>query len=383
MPVINLETIQGIVKRDGSLFVPEPITEAIGACIKSNHADLLLEIERLKRIYASYVQRDEPMVVDYQGQVTIDAYSANYLPRNTLIPKILFLSIVEHPAFRDIPREVRILDLGSGTGGIVLGFLDLFQKEPLCRTNVKLVCCDASKPSLAHQMRLLQKLKFANYEVWHATVDLKSNRSALLRFAPYDFIVIANLLTELSPEHIDNLLLSLPDILAKKGLLLIAEAPRLYTTKLTVHASQLLRNGGLNQFYSCPPGHQCSSERCYVWLQTSFECPNVKVGTRLIRVTNTLKTTWVLFCRSKYSIYDFLCEKYPNLKWGCAAPFGQEFDIEEKMDYQVCTPDKVINITHSRAKALVRDKKSVILRGSIIGFTKDYSKASILWHPLY
>lgn len=386
MSVIDLETIQSIVRHDGNLFVPEAITEAIGSCISSSYSDVLLEIERLKSVYANYAKLDEAIVVDYHGQVTIDAYSANYLPRNTLIPKILFLSTVEHPAFREIPGEVRILDLGSGTGGIGLGFLDLFQKEPFRHAHVKIACCDASKPSLNRQTQLLQKLKFTNCEVWHSIVDFakqENYKSSLLKFAPYDFVITANLLTELPREHIDTLLLSVTDILAPKGLLLIAEAPRLYTTKLTAHASQLLNGAGLHRFYPCPPEHKCSNDQCWVWLETDFECPEVKIGTGLITVANILKTTWVLFCRSKYSVYDFLGEEHPDLKWGCGTPFGSEFDVREKMDYQVCTPDGVRTATHARAKALFRDKKGVILRGSIIGFTNGYSKARICWHPLY
>ncbi len=386
MSKVDLKELQSVVTHGGNLFVPESITEAIGSSIKSSYNDVLVEIERLKSIYSSYATRDEPIEVDYHGQVTVDAYSANYLPRNTLIPKVLFLSIVEHPAFQEIPHEINILDLGSGTGGVVLGFLDLFQNEPFHSAHVRVACCDISKPSLDRQAHVLQKVGFTNCEVWHSVVDFADERnykSNLTRFAPYDFIIAANLLTELPREHVNTLLLNVPDILAEKGLFLIAEAPRLYTTKLAVQASVLLKNAGLHQFYPCPPACQCSSEQCWVWLETDFECPEVKVGTEGITVANILKTTWVLFCRSQYSVYDFLRAEHPELKWGCGTPFGSEFDVREKIDYQVCTPNGVRKVTHTRAKALFRDKRGVILRGSIIGFTNDYSKARIYWHPLY
>jgi len=385
MPVIDVNLVKGLVTHNGDLFVPESVTEAIGSCVSSSPEDVKREIARLKDVYSSYVELDEPVKVEYHGDATIDAYLVNYLPRNTLIPKLLFLSIVVHPAFQNIPDEIKILDLGSGTGAIVIGFLDLLKNEPFSSIHAKVVCCEISKPSLNRQKELLEKLKFANCEVWHSAMDftkLETYESNLVKFAPYDFIIAANVLTELPHEHIDALLANMPNILTENGLLLIAEAPRTYTNKLSVHTSKFLREVGLYQFYPCPPGYQCSKEQCWVWFKTDFECPDIEIGGESIPVTNVLKTTWAIYCRSEHSIYDFLYGEDPSLTWGVAAPFGDEFSPKEEMDYEVCTKDGIKIVSHRRKKAWFREKDSVILKGSMLGFNEDYSKVSG-WHPLY
>ena len=385
MPLIDSKSVQKLVLKNGEMFVPEAITKAIESCVSSSYEEVQQEIDRLKELYKSYIELDKPIEVEYMGDSTIDAYLVNYLPRNTLIPKLLFLSISDHPVLKNVPDKIRILDLGSGTGGIVIGFLDLLRSEHLSHTFAEIICCEMSEPALQRQIKLLNKLKFSNCKVWHSTVDFTepgAYEAKLNKLAPYDFIVSANLMTELSKEHVNALLPQLPNLLTENGILLLAEPPRIYVNKLVVEISRTLKELGLYQFYPCPPGYQCHKEQCWVWLREEFECPDIYVEGQSITVTNILKSTWGIYCRSSHSMYELLKSQSPSLTWGVAAPFGDELDPVEKMDYEVCTSDGITTIPHIRRKALCRRRNEVVSRGSILGFNEAL-KPVLSWHPLY
>lgn len=386
MPVIDADTIRKLAIIDGELFVPQRITKVIGQSVISNAEDVSGEISRLAALYKQYVTRDEPTPVDYSDETTIDAYTINYLPRSTLIPKLLFLSLAYHPAFQTIKDEVNILDLGSGTGGVVLGLLDLFREEPFSGIKANIISCEKSELSLDRQKELLMRADYKSYNIQYLcsdVADAKTYDRYLSQFAPYDYIIAASLFAELSLEDIEVLLSKLPNIMAPNGVLLVADPPRKYVDKLKIYVSETLRNLGLFLFYPCPPGYECSKTRCqWVWLSFEFTCPDIEINGELLETTKLLSTTWLIFCRSKHSIYDVLQAIDTELTWGVTAPIGREFSLEEKMDYSICTASGPRKATHTRKKAIFRDRSEVILRGSILGFNNDFSKVNV-WHPVY
>ena len=387
MPAIDAETIRKLVTVDGELFVPERITKAIGQTVVSNATDISDEIDRLAAVYKQYVTIDEPTPVSYSSEVTIDAYTSNYLPRSTLIPKLLFLSLAYHPAFQTFKDEVNILDLGSGTGGVVLGLLDLFNDEPFSGIKANIMSLEQSRLALGRQKELLEQTHYTHCNIWHICHDVANTKiysKGVLKFAPYDYIIAANLFAELPLDDIKLVLSKLPSIMAPNAVLLVADPPRAYVDKLKVDISKTLRSLGLFQYYPCPPGYECPKTKCqWVWLDlVEFNCPDINVHGGILETTKRLTTTWSIFCRSEYSIYDVLQQMHAGLTWGVTAPFGKESDIEEKLNYSICTADGPRRATHTRKKALFRNRTEVILRGSILGFNDEFSEVYV-WHPVY
>lgn len=386
MPTIDADTIRKLITSEGELFVPEVITEAIGHTTANTVEDISNEIKRLSTLYKQYVTIDEPTPVSYSDETTIDAYSINYLPRNTLIPKLLFISLAYHPAFQQIKDEVNILDLGSGTGGVVLGLLDLFKDKPFSEIKPNIMSCERSPVALTRQKELLKHTKYQNCNVWHScsdVTDIKTYENYLFKLAPYDYIIAANLFAELSPDDIKLVLTQLPSIMAPNAVLLIADPPRRYVDKLKKQVLDTLRDLGLYCYYPCPQEYKCTRTKCqWVWLSFNFDCPDIDINGDTIETTKLFKTTWSIYCRSKYSIYDVLQKIDADLTWGVCYPFGNEFNPKEKMDYSICTPNGPYKVEHTRKKTLFRDREEVILRGSVLGYNDDYSKV-IDWHPLY
>jgi SAM-dependent methyltransferase len=387
MKLPDVATMQALVKRRGELYIPESITRAIGDCITSDYGELEHEINHLKSQYAAYRNEDAPMVIEYNGQLTLDAYAVNYLPRNTLIPKILFLSYMELPELQELPNEINVLDLGSGTGGVAIGLLDLFQNDPFRGIKLKIHACEASEPSLQMQINLIKMILPKNYELYHSIIDFTSAANygnTLSKLAPYHFIFCANLFTELPWNQIERLLLNVKDLLAPNGILLIADPPRIYTCKMTIQISNLLRGNGLSQFYPCPPNRQCSNDQCWTWLETEFKSPDVEVGGKTITVPNIFKTTWSIFSRLDTSIYSYLEKINPGLKWGCAVPYGDELSFSKVLDYSLCTNEKIKSFRRIRKEGLfIFDRNKVIRRGTVVGFTTEPFKCGCYWHPLY
>ncbi|MBA7595517.1 hypothetical protein ES703_02481 [subsurface metagenome] len=386
MPVIDADTIRKLVLTDNELFVPERITEAIGGLVTSSIEDVSGETSRLVALYKQYVTLDEPTPVDYSNKTTIDAYTINYLPRSTLVPKLLFLSLAYHPAFQTIKDEVNILDLGSGTGGVVLGLLDLFREEPFSRIKANIISCDISAQALDRQDDLCKRAKYKPYNIQYLCRDVADEQTYdryLSKFAPYDYIIAASLFAELPQKDIAILLSRLPDIMAPNGVFLVADPPRRYVDKLKIYTSETLRDLGLFVYYPCPPGYKCLKTRCqWVWLSFEFECPDIEINGDSIETTKLLQTTWSIFCRSEYSIYDVLQAMDNELTWGVAVPIGKELSIEEKMNYSICTANGPRTAIHTRKKAFFRTRSEVVQRGSMLGFNNDFSKVNV-WHPVY
>jgi hypothetical protein len=388
MGVVNISADEAkkIIIHENKLFVPKSIISAVGSCISSTYQDVQDEFKILKEKYSSYDKLDEPIVVDYDNDSTIDAYSMAYFPRNTLLPKLLMLSIIEHPFFQDFPKELNILDLGSGTGGVVIGLLDLFRQEPFSKIHLQINACETCKRALTRQLALIKLLNTAKARIYHTTVDFRNldvYQNSLRKLAPYDIIISGNFLTELSSDTIEQLFTYIPSILSDRGIFLIAEPPRVYTTKLTIKASKQLRDLGLYQFYPCPPEHKCKKERCFMWIDTEFKSPEMTIGDASFDIPTILKTTWVIFSKTKCSIYDIFGNHH-GWDFGVVSPYGRESNLTTDLQYEYCSNSGPPTLTHKRKNLLdIYNGKNVLLRGSIVGSAKDDKSKNVCWHPLY
>lgn len=386
MPVINVDAVRKSIISNDALFVPDEVTKAISQALVSSVEDVSAEIEHLVALYRDYIPYDGPTPVSYSSDTTIDAYTVHYLPRNTLIPKLLFLSLAYHPIFQIIGDEVNILDLGSGTGGVVLGLLDLFKAKPFSDIKANITSCDISRLALDRQMELITRIGYQHDNIQCICVDLADTWTydkVLSKLAPYDYIIAANLLAELPQDYITLLLSKLPGIMAPNAVLLIADPPRTYIDRIKIYVSRILRSLGLFHYYPCPPGYECKKFKCpWVWLGIEFTCPDIEINGDLLKPNKLLLTTWSIFCSSNHSIYDALMHIDTSLTWGVAVPIGNEFSPKEKVDYSLCTVKGTHNITHKRSQPFFPDRAKIIRRGSIVGFNDDYSKVFV-WHPVY
>lgn len=386
MPVINADYIRNLITTNGELFVPDRIIKAVSETIVSNAEDIWDERQRLINLYKEHMKDDGPTLVNYSTDITIDAYVIHYLPRNTLIPKLLFLSLAYHPAFQTIRDEVNILDLGSGTGGVVLGLLDLFNDKLFSSIKANITSCEISDLALRRQKELITHTKYHCGTIQHFCADLADAQTydnILSKLAPYDYIIAANLLAELHPDDIELLLSKLPAIVAPNAVLLFADPPRAYVDKLKRSISDILHNLGFYQYYPCPPGYKCQKSKCqWVWLDFDFTCPDIEINGDSLETHKQLSTAWSIFCRSNHSIYDVLQQVDSSLTWGVAVPIGKEFSLQEKLNYTLCTAGGIRKLTHTRKDIISLRKTEVIWRGSILGFNDDVSKVCV-WHPLY
>lgn len=386
MPVITADAIRKSILVNDALFVPGGITKAISQALACSVEDVSAEIEHLVALYREYITCDGPTPVNYSSDATIDAYTIHYLPRNTLVPKLLFLSLAYHPTLRAISDEVNILDLGSGTGGIVLGLLDLFKVKPFSDIKANITSCDISRLALDRQKELITRAGYQHDNIRCFCVDLADAWTydrLLSKLAPYDYIIAANLLAELPQDHIALLLSKLPGIMAPNAVVLFADPPRTYIDRIKVYVSRILRSLGLFHYYPCPPGYECKKLKCpWVWLNVEFTCPGIEINGDLLKPNKLLLTTWSVFCSSNHSIYDALSQLDPSLTWGVAVPFGDEFSTEETLDYSLCTTRGTRKIRHIRRQPFSPDEAEVIRRGSIVGFNDDFSKV-FFWHPAY
>jgi SAM-dependent methyltransferase len=386
MPEISNEIIRKIVLEDNDFFIPERITKAIGQSVTSNVDDVSVEINSLIGIYKKFITSDEPTRIDYSKDTTIDAYVIHYLPRSTIIPKLLFLFLSYHPAFKTIKKNINILDLGSGTGGVILGLLDLFENDIFSDIKTNIVSCDISPQALDRQKTLCQITNYKHNNIQYLCKDLTDDLTYdkyLTKYAPYDYIIAANLFAELSLHNTGVLLSKVSNMLAPNGVLLIADPPRHHIDKSKILTLNTLRDLGFSAYYPCPPGYNCPKSECqWVWLNFDLKCPDIELKGDILETNKSLSTTWSIYCRTRHSIYDILKAFSNELTWGVAVPIGKELSMEEKIDYSICTSDGPHKAVHTRKKALFRSRSEVILRGSILGHNDDYTKVNI-WYPTY
>jgi len=384
---ITPDLIKGLITRNGNLYVPEYICDAIGSCVVSDPVVVQKEGERLKALYESYQTKLEPIKTSYLEDATIDAYSIYYLPRNTLVPKLALLVCAYHRTFQALPNKLRVLDLGSGTGGVILGLLDLFQNEPLSKISLDITAVDSSPGSLQRQRQLVNCVA-PDSSVRCIEADLtspKDYRPKLSTGTPYDMVFAANILTELEEPVIFILLQDVAGLLSENGLLISVESARDYTGQQFSRINKNAVGLGLNIYYPCPPQFSCQKPKCWMWREDEFECPDISVSNESVATTTVQKAYWLILCKQSCSVFDMLLERNPTYTWGIKAHIGKERTTEDKVEqeYEVCTPEGLRKLVHKRGK----DQLFVLLesephkRGSFIGWTADFSVVET-WDPI-
>ena len=319
---ISAETIEAICTKNGKFYVPDRIKTAIEGCLANDDEKAITnEYRNLRDEFLKYRKLDEPALIDYRGALTLDAYTAYYLPRYMFIPSIAFRDLTLHPLFQNVADSLNVLDLGSGTGAVVLGLLSMFSESPLSQVSVNITALDSCAEALDRQKDLIDKAGYNSGQVQHYEENLR-NIDGCLKLAnmngPYQLIFLANCLTEIPPNEVKNLVEYLPSILADNGAIIIAEAQRDYTKKLVRTLAAMAESLGLNVYYPCTVSGCPYSPWCWVWRYHEYDFPSIKVSGQLLQEDprDELVLSWLILSRQKINIYDTFIEERPDLSWG-------------------------------------------------------------------
>jgi len=385
MTKITPDLIKRIITQNGSLFVPESITDAIGSCLVSSDDAIREEGDKLKETYDKFATKLEPIVVDYSGDVTIDAYSVYYLPRNMLVPKVAILCCAYDAAFQNLPNRLSVLDLGSGTGAVVLGLLDLFHNKALLGIHLDIVALDSSLESLNRQSKLVEHLGIHDSSHKWQQVDLSdpvSYQSKLPMGAPYDMVFAANIFTELKEQPTDELIKCVAPLLSENGIIVSVESQSNYAMRQRARIVKTAKNLGLHMYYPCPPELSCPKRDCWMWRTDEFDCPCIMVNGQAIDTTKVHRAHWTIVCKKPCTIYDALHNKNPDLIWGIAAPYKPKFEGDKvKHGYEFCTERGRLTgtITQDQQKWMWLMRDELFDRGSVIGITADLKEIQEGW----
>ena len=383
MTIITPDLIKSLIIKDGALYVPDTISDAIGSCTTSNADAIQEEYKDLKDKYVKFSRNLEPLAIDYSKAATIDSYSVHYLPRNTFVPKVAILCCAYHPSLQNLPDRLRVLDLGSGTGGVVLGLLDLFRNKALSGTRLDIVAIDESLECLNRQKELVKCIgtQGSSNQCQQANLsDPCSYQSKLSIGAPYDMVFAANIFAELDAQDAqatDAILEHVVPILSENGIVVNVESHSSLAMKRRSQMANSAKSLGLHMYYPCPPDLPCPKQECWMWRNDGFDCPDIIVDVETIETVKVHRAFWTILCRQSCSIYDVLRHNNPKLFWGVLAPKYKSREVEDKIEqnYEVCRIDGYKEITHKKKKgifSIIQDPE--FNRGSFIGYTDDYSE---------
>lgn len=361
MPLVTLDQISQIIFRNKQLFVPDCVERAIVQTVE-NSVDLIKQAG--EELIDTYGSLDEPIKFNYSRSDIVDAYSLFYTRRNVLIPRITLRDLVLNPNFRKFPTQIRVLDIGSGTGAIVLGLLEMFDHPPLNSIGVQVDAIDISELMLVRLKQLLEAAQLAPQSIETMTLDLRNTDalgSKLDSRGKYDFIFAGNVFGELAYDEATNILKCITEHLSSRGVITIVDAQRDYVKKmlpvLIKEASQL----GLSVYYPCPPNRVHSCGQCWFWREYEYSHKILKVQGKILigSYREQLVAHWLILSSKAYSIYDDFVEQHPDLEWGPLSIYGSD---SRYCDSQVCTSKEIKN--------WLRVGKSY-KRGSIVGGAGD------------
>lgn len=358
MPQVTLTNVSEIILRDSHLFIPRCIERAIEETVE-NDADTVNQAG--EELMDEYGPLYAPIKFDYDSSAIVDGYSVFYTRRNVIIPRIALRDIVLNSKLNKFPSQIRILDLGSGTGAVVLGLLEMFQHAPLNSISVDVDAVDIAPQALIRLTQLLKAAKLTPKSITTICQDVtdvnKLNRKLLDR-GNYKLIFAANLFGELTDKEATDVLECIAPKLTSKGLIFIVNAPKDPFIEMMPKLIEKANQMNLTVYYPCPPNRpQSSCSKCWFWREYEYDRGDIKVEGRLMSGSyrEQLTTSWLIFSRKPVTIYDDFIAQHPKLNWGPFSVFGQD---SATCDSQVCTSSGTIN--------RLRIGKS-IKRGSLVG----------------
>ncbi len=306
----------------------------------------------------------KPVQVAYDSDITLDAYSVYYLSRNTLIPAIAIRDLAYHPAFQILPTHVKVLDLGSGTGAVTLGTLWLAGRaRTLGAFSVEVVSVDTCQRALDRQERIVRAMGYPD-QVDFICGDLSRVDECVQRAAthgPYDYIFVANCLTEMTSECVLRLLAGLAGLVTKNGVLVVAEAQRDYVKRLISTMACNAAACGWHVYYPCSESQCSSGESCWVWREHQYRFPPMKVGGITVdSPRDDLIISWLILTRQACSLYQVFRQSGSPVEWG---PISKAYHT--KSQYAACIGGKPRTFSPNAITG------NLPQRGAVIGLDGD------------
>jgi len=373
MTTLSKQIIENACMRNGRFTIPENIQGAIEQCIITDDQNLIIEeYHRLLEEYKRYRRLMIPAKIDYHGDLTIDAYTTFYLPRNMVIPWIAMRDLSLHRRFRILPEKLNILDLGSGTGAIVLGLLHIFHSKAFSATRINIVSADYFPEALKRQRKLIKAAGFSLNGIRWIEADLNNFDDYIDNIGahgPYDFVFMGNCVTEIKKEAAKNIITQIPEFLTDNGVVVIAEAQRDYIKAMTGILARLSNSVGLSVFYPCPK-YTCGSDgRCWVWRTHDYDFPKMRIAGQPLEEypREDLVLSWLILTKKKISLYRDFRKNNPHLFFG---PIAQEKSWDKERgrrieNYGICTGEDVRTFKKDYQVSLDYS------RGSIVGLTEE------------
>lgn len=361
MPQITYEQVWGIISKNNRLFIPDAIEKAILNCLTN---ELSLIKEAGAELQSEYKPVDRAVTLDYDRSEIVDAYSLYYLRRNTLIPRIAIRDITLNQKLRLFPQKMRVLDMGSGTGAVILGLLEMFLHSPFDTIDIHIDALDISAASLKRLEKQQEAAGLSSFSVDTVILDLNDLarfNKFLASHGPYHFVFAANILNEL--EHVQScaLLRSLSKELAEKGVVVIANAQRDFIKQLQPLLVTEAHRNGLNVYYPCP-AYDPVAHDCWFWREHDYDCNILrhKSGQFILSThREQLVATWLILCNGQYSIFDDFRQKHPELEWVVFRIWGKDSKVSQ---CEVCT---------RQGRRQISPQAESYKRGSIVGCSKD------------
>ena len=313
--------------------------------------------------------------MDYSDERILDAYIVTYLPRNTLVPMIALNDLLMNPAFRKIPKEFKVLDIGSGTGAVVLGLLELFHLNPLNKVNLSITAIDQSKKALERQNKLIAASPFCgkvatNIDYHLADFSINEHFGYLDEDRPYNWIFISNLLTE-TPEVDINEVLRLSNFLTDDGIMVVVE-PSISTGKTNISSlARTARQQDLSIYYPCSPEVTCGRGQCWVWRYHKFILPKLPLHIPAAS-RDHLTASWLILCKNLKSIYDTPIKNDGKLSWRpiCHAPSRYVEINSATCQYKYCNGQQELQVENP--------KNCLINRGDVVGISLNDQNHAII-----
>lgn len=361
MPEVTYTQVRDIITKNNRLFIPDAIEDAILNCIAQ---DIGTVKQTGDEIIEAFSPVDHAVTLEYDRPEVVDAYSLYYMRRNTLIPRIAIRDIVLNNNLQTFPEQMKILDIGSGTGAVTIGLLEMFLHPPLNTIDIHVDAIDVSKASLERLRCHLKESGLSGFSVNTVVQDIRdvaSLESFLATLGPYNLIFAANVFNELEHSQSCDILCCLSKYLADTAVIVIANAQRDFIKELQSLLVTEAYNNGLFVYYPCPM-YDTSEHDCWFWREHDYSCRRVRTKSGqfiLPSHRDQLVDTWLILCNRQLSIFDDFRSNYPHLEWGVFQIRGK--DSRNSM-CEVCTGHGRIILGHQQES---------YKRGAIVGYESN------------
>ncbi len=286
--------------------------------------ELARGVARLSEIYTR--RRESLSGVLLRNPLLRAAYLVYFLPANLSKMKWILREIWAHPCRAEmLGPEVRVLDLGCGSGTHLLGFLDFWAERPDAWHTIRCMGVDAIAHNLAdcealfapYASRVHGLGRSGHWELQTRTGDLTRWQS-LQMDGQFDFVVIGNVLNELYPgercvERRLNLVSSVAARwLSPQGFLVLVEPALKETSRdLLFLRDRLLDSTDFTVFSPCVHNGHCpavSDQNQRDWCHEDHPWAPPPLVRQIDAIVGnqkgSLKYSYVVFSRRGISVRD-------------------------------------------------------------------------------